>query len=133
MRTVNRVFLMGHLGRDAETKFTADGTGVTNFTMATNRRSKDAAGEWREVPEWHNCTMWRVSEALAPYLLKGTSVFIEGRIQTRSWEKDGEKRYSTEIVIEELILLGGGAKAAPVAKAPPSLGVDLDDLADIPF
>lgn len=118
-RSVNKVILLGNLGKDAETKFTQGGTAVSNFTLATNRRWKDqASGEWKEETEWHRCVLWR-SENRANYLLKGTPVYIEGRLQTRSWEdKDRQKRYTTEVVCEELILLsgrggGGGGEGAP--------------------
>jgi single-strand DNA-binding protein len=111
-RSVNKVTLLGNLGKDAETKYTPSGTAVSNFTVATNRRWKDQqTGEWKEETEWHRCVLWR-SENRANYLTKGTNVYIEGRLQTRSWDdKDGQKRYTTEVVVEELILLssrGGG-------------------------
>jgi single-strand DNA-binding protein len=107
-RSVNKVTLLGHLGKDAETKFTPSGTAVTNFTLATSRRWKDQqSGEWKEETEWHRVVMWR-SENVSSYLLKGKQVYIEGRLQTRSWEdKDGQKRYTTEVVVDDLILLGG--------------------------
>jgi single-strand DNA-binding protein len=116
-RSVNKVILLGNLGKDAETKFTPSGTSVSNFTLATNRRWKDQqSGEWKEETEWHRCVLWK-SENRANYLVKGTPVYIEGRLQTRSWEdKEGQKRYTTEVVCEDLILLssrggdaGGGA------------------------
>jgi single-strand DNA-binding protein len=114
-RSVNKVILLGHLGRDAETKFTPSGTSVSNFTLATNRRWKDQqTGEWKEETDWHRCVLWR-SENRANYLLKGTPVYVEGRLQTRSWDdKDGQKRDTTEVVIEELILLSsrGGDSSA---------------------
>jgi single-strand DNA-binding protein len=114
-RSVNKVILLGHLGKDAETKFTPSGTSVSNFTLATNRRWKDQqTGEWKEETDWHRCVLWR-SENRANYLLKGTPVYVEGRLQTRSWDdKDGQKRYTTEVVIEDLILLStrGGDSSA---------------------
>ena len=111
-RSVNKVILLGHLGRDAETKYTPNGTAVSNFTLATNRRWKDQqTGEWKEETDWHRCVLWR-SENRANYLLKGTPVFIEGRLQTRSYDdKDGQKRYVTEVVIEDLILLSSRGEA----------------------
>lgn len=111
-RSVNKVILLGHLGKDAETKFTPNGTAVSNFTLATNRRWKDQqSGEWKEETDWHRIVLWR-SENRANYLLKGTPVYIEGRLQTRSWEdKDGQKRYTTEVVCEDLILLSNRAGA----------------------
>jgi len=107
-RSVNKVILIGHLGKDAETKFTPNGTARSTFTLATNRRWKDQqTGEWKEITDWHNIVLWR-SENLSNYLQKGKQVYIEGRIENRSWEdKEGQKRYITEIVCEEVILLGG--------------------------
>jgi single-strand DNA-binding protein len=107
-RSVNKVTLLGHLGKDAETKYTPSGTSVSNFTIATNRRWKDQqSGEWKEETDWHNIVMWR-SENVSSYLLKGKQVYLEGRLQTRNYEdKQGQKRYVTEVVCEELILLGG--------------------------
>lgn len=107
-RTVNKVILIGRLGRDAETKFTPGGAAVTRFSVATNRRWKDQqSGEWKEETDWANVTLWR-AENLANYLTKGKQVYVEGRLQTRSYEdKDGKKVYATDVVAEEVILLGG--------------------------
>ncbi|MSV27311.1 MAG: single-stranded DNA-binding protein [Bryobacterales bacterium] len=107
-RSVNKVILVGHLGRDAETKFTPGGAARTSFSVATSRRWKDQqTGDWKEETDWANITLWR-SENLAPYLLKGKQVYVEGRLRTRSYEdKDGKKVYATEVVAEEVILLGG--------------------------
>ena len=107
-RSVNKVILLGHLGKDAETKFTPSGVARSTFTVATNRRWKDQqSGEWKEETDWHNVLLWR-SENLANYLLKGKQVYVEGRLQTRSYEdKEGQKRYITEIVCDDLVLLGG--------------------------
>jgi single-strand DNA-binding protein len=107
-RSVNKVILIGHLGRDAETKFTPGGAAVTKFSVATNRRWKDQqSGEWKEETDWSNIVLWK-AENLANYLTKGKQVYVEGRLQTRSYEdKDGKKVYSTEVVAEEVILLGG--------------------------
>ncbi|MEP6717321.1 MAG: single-stranded DNA-binding protein [Terriglobia bacterium] len=107
-RSVNKVILVGHLGRDAETKFTPGGAAVTRFSIATSRRWKDQqSGEWKEETDWTNIVLWR-SENLANYLTKGKQLYVEGRIHTRSYEdKDGKKVYATEVVAEEVILLGG--------------------------
>ena len=115
-RSVNKVILLGHLGKDAETRFTPGGAARTNFTLATNRRWKDQqTGEWKEETDWHNVILWR-SENLANYLTKGKQVYVEGRIQTRQWEdKDGNKRYTTEVVAEEVILTSGGRGAEAAA------------------
>lgn len=107
-RSVNKVLLIGHLGRDAETKFTPAGVAVTKFSVATNRRWKDQqTGEWKEETDWANVVLWR-QENLANYLTKGKQVYVEGRLQTRSWDdKDGKKQYMTEVVADDVILLGG--------------------------
>ena len=107
-RSVNKVILVGHLGRDAETKFTPGGAAVTRFSVATNRRWKDKdSGEWKEETDWSNVVLWR-SENLANYLTKGKQIYVEGRLQTRSYEdKDGKKVYATEVVADDVILLGG--------------------------
>jgi len=107
-RSVNKVILLGNLGRDAETRFTPGGAARTTFSIATSRRWKDQqTGEWKEETDWHNIVLWR-QENLANYLTKGKQVYVEGRIQTRSYEdKDGKKVYTTEVVADDVILLGG--------------------------
>jgi single-strand DNA-binding protein len=107
-RSVNKVILIGHLGRDAETAYTASQTALTKFSVATNRRWKDQqTGEWKEETNWTNVVMWR-GENVAPYLTKGKQIFVEGRLQTRSYDdKDGKKVWTTEVVAEDVILLGG--------------------------
>jgi single-strand DNA-binding protein len=113
-RSVNKVILIGHLGRDAETAYTASQTAVTKFSVATNRRWKDQqTGDWKEETNWTNVVLWR-SENLAPYLTKGKQVYVEGRLQTRSYDdKDGKKVWVTEVVAEDVILLGGGRGEGP--------------------
>ena len=115
-RSVNKVILIGNLGRDAETSYTASQVSVTKFSVATSRRWKDQqSGEWKEETDWTRVTLWR-GENVAPYLTKGTQVYIEGRLQTRSYDdKDGKKVWATDVVAEELILLGGrrGEGGAP--------------------
>src|SRR5580698_1240398 len=156
-RSVNKVILIGHLGRDAETAYTASQVAVTKFSVATSRRWKDqATGDWKEETDWSRVVLWR-GEAVAPYLLKGKQVYVEGRLQTRSYDdKDGKKVWATDVVADEVILLGGrgdggapsgggdeysqqepmrsaprgrGPQAAP-PPAPMSGGVDEDD---VPF
>lgn len=119
-RSVNKVTLIGHLGRDAETKFTPAGVAITKFSVATSRRWKDqASGEWKEETDWHNVVLWR-SENLANYLLKGKQVYVEGRLQTRNYEdKEGKKVYVTEVVAEDVILLGGRGGEAGSGEQPP--------------
>jgi single-strand DNA-binding protein len=115
-RSVNKVTLLGHLGKDAETRFTTSGVAKTTFPLATNRRWKDQqTGEWKEETDWHNIVLWR-SENLANYLLKGKQVYVEGSIRTRSYDdKDGNKKYITEINADDVILLGGRGESAPEA------------------
>ena len=118
-RSVNKVILVGNLGRDAETTFTPSGIARTRFSVATGRRWKDQqTGEWKEETDWSNVTLWR-AENLANYLTKGKQVYVEGRLQTRSYDdKDGKKVWSTEVVAEEVILLGGrgGDAGAPAGE-----------------
>ena len=128
-RSLNKVMLIGHLGKDAETRHTQSGTAVTNFTLATSWRVKNQqTGEWREETDWHDIVMWK-AENVAAYLQKGKQVFIEGRLQTRSWEdQGGNKRYKTEVVAENLILLssrggdGGGGASSGASLAPQESG-----------
>jgi single-strand DNA-binding protein len=112
-RSVNKVILIGNLGRDAETKFTPSGTAVTRFSVATTRSWKDQqSGEWKEETNWTNVTLWR-QEGVANYLTKGRQVYVEGRLQTRSYEdKDGKKVYATDVIADDVILLGGRGDGA---------------------
>jgi single-strand DNA-binding protein len=112
-RSVNKVILIGHLGRDAETAYTASQTAVTKFSVATSRRWKDQqTGEWKEETDWTRVVLWR-GENVAPYLTKGTQVYVEGRLQTRSYDdKDGKKVWATEVVADQVILLGGRGAGA---------------------
>src|SRR5581483_1040719 len=116
-RSVNKVILIGHLGRDAETAYTASQTAVTKFSVATNRRWKDQqSGEWKEETNWTNVVLWR-GENVAPYLTKGKQVYVEGRLQTRSYDdKDGKKVWTTEVIAEEVILLGGRGEATAASE-----------------
>jgi single-strand DNA-binding protein len=111
-RSVNKVILVGNLGRDAETKFTPSGAAVTKFSVATTRSWKDQqTSEWKEETNWTNVVVWR-QENLANYLLKGKQVYVEGRLQTRSYDdKEGKKVYTTEVVADDVILLGGRGEA----------------------
>jgi single-strand DNA-binding protein len=113
-RSVNKVILVGNLGRDAETTFTPSGASVTKFSVATTRRWKDQqSGDWKEETNWTNVTLWR-QENLATYLTKGKQVYVEGRLQTRSYDdKDGKKVYATDVVADDVILLGGRGENMP--------------------
>jgi single-strand DNA-binding protein len=110
-KSVNKVILIGNLGKDPEVKYTPQGTAVAKFTLATNERFKDKSGEWQDRTEWHNITAWaRLAEIAGEYLKKGRTVYIEGSLRTDSWEdkQTGQKRYSTYINASDLVLLGGG-------------------------
>ena len=116
-KSVNKVFLLGNVGKDPEIKTTPSGTMVGTFGLATSENRKDAQGNWQEHTEWHNLvTFGRTAEIVRDYVKKGSKLFIEGKISTRSWddkERPGKKNYRTEIIVNELSLLsareeGGG-------------------------
>jgi len=109
MPGINKVVLIGNLGRDPEVRYTTDGTAVATFSIATSETWKDkATGEKRERTEWHRIVAWRrLGEICGEYLSKGRQVYVEGKLQTRSWEKDGVTRYTTEIVASDVQFLGG--------------------------
>jgi single-strand DNA-binding protein len=135
---VNKVILVGRLGRDPETRFTGAGTAVANFSIATDETYKDKSGEKQKRTEWHKIIVWgKQAEIAQQYLKKGAMVFIEGRIQSREWEKDGEKHRSFEIVATNFRMLGGGAAKAAAAGAGATTadvetGPEITD-EDIPF
>jgi single-strand DNA-binding protein len=109
-KSVNKVILLGNLGKDPEVKYTPQGTPVAKITLATNERFKDKDGNWQDRTEWHNVVLWqRLAEIAGEYLKKGGKVYIEGRLQTRSWDdkQTGQKKYMTEVVASDLVLLGG--------------------------
>ena len=109
-KSLNKVELIGNCGANPEVKYTPSGTAVANFTIATNERTKDKGGEWVDRVEWHNIVLWqRLAEIAGEYLKKGSKCYLEGRLQTRSWDdpKTNTKKYITEIVGSELILLDG--------------------------
>ena len=138
---LNKVFLMGNLGRDPEVRTTTSGQTVANFTVATSRKYKDRDGNRQEKTEWHNVVVWgKQAEIARQYLTKGKQVFIEGRLETRSWEDKthGDKRYRTEVICDNFQMLGGGrpggadegheSHGAPAEIGGPDVGDD-----DIPF
>ncbi|AXG67740.1 single-stranded DNA-binding protein [Ralstonia phage GP4] len=109
MPSVNKVIIVGNLGADPETRYMPSGDAVTNIRVATTDRYKDKqSGEMRENTEWHRIAFFgRLAEVAGEYLRKGAQVYVEGRLKTRSWEKDGQTHYSTEIVAENMQMLGG--------------------------
>jgi len=117
-RGVNKVILVGNLGADPETRYTAGGSAVTNVSLATTDSWKDKqSGEQQDRTEWHRIVFWgRLAEIAAEYLRKGSQIYVEGRIQTRKWQgKDGQDRWTTEIVGNEMQMLGsrGGGQSPP--------------------
>lgn len=136
MASINKVIIVGNLGRDPEVRYTTDNSAIANVSIATTDRYKDKhSGEQKEITEWHRVVFFnRLGEIAAEYLKKGSQVYIEGKLRTRKWtDKDGAEKYTTEIIADQLQMLGGRASeatsATPAPKAKPA-----DDLADdIPF
>ncbi len=140
MASVNKAILIGNLGKDPEIRYTQSGQAVTTFSIATTRRWRDKDGANQEQTDWHNIVVWgRQAENANQYLKKGSPVFIEGRIQTRNYEdKDGQKRWITEIVAQSVQFLGrpgesGGSRESSGAPShqdepPPDISEDDDDL-----
>jgi single-strand DNA-binding protein len=122
--SVNKVILVGRLGRDPETRYTSSGQAVCNFTLATDETYKDRAGERQKRTEWHRIVVWsKLAEIAQQYLRKGSLVYIEGRIQTRQWDdREGQKRTSVEIVANNFRMLGGRAEAAAAGVGAPAGG-----------
>jgi len=113
-RSVNKVILIGNLGKDPEVKYTQGGMAVAKFTVATNERHKDKDGQWQDHTEWHNLVAFqRTAEIVGEYLKKGGKVYIEGSLRTSSWDdkESGQKKYRTEILVNDLVLLGGRGEA----------------------
>lgn len=114
-KSVNKVILLGNLGKDPEVKYTPSGTPVAKLALATNERYKDKDGQWQDRTEWHNVVLWqRLAEIAGEYLKKGSKVYVEGRLQTRSWDdkQTNQKRYMTEVVASDIVLLGGRGEGA---------------------
>jgi single-strand DNA-binding protein len=150
MASVNRVILIGNLGADPETRYLPSGDAVTNIRIATTDTWKDKSGEKQEHTEWHRVAFFgKLAEISGEYLKKGSPVYVEGRIRTRKWQdKEGQERYSTEIVADRMQLLGGrggaggsettsrepAAAIAGTPKGPPKKGGGFDEMDDdIPF
>ncbi len=148
MGSVNKVILVGNLGRDIELRYTPGGAAVATLSLATTDVWNDKSGQRQEKTEWHRVVLWgKTAETLAEYLLKGRQIYVEGRLQTRQWDdRDGNKRYTTEIRSDRVVLLGGRGSSGggggggggrhevqdQRAPAPPDEGVELTE-DDIPF
>jgi single-strand DNA-binding protein len=107
MASLNKVMLIGNLGKDPEVRFTASGQAVAGFSLATSEKFKGKTGEWEERTEWHNITLWgKLAEIAGEYLSKGKTIYLEGRLQTRKWQdKSGNDRYTTEVVGDKMQML----------------------------
>lgn len=137
-RDVNKVILIGRLGTEPEMRYTANGKAVTNFRIAVNRRSRAGdTGEVRDEADWFTINAWeRLAEFSNQYLAKGARVYVEGRLQTRSWEdQSGQKRYVTEVVANDLVMLDSRrpAERTESGDAAPGQGIEEHDVDDIPF
>lgn len=137
MASVNKVLLIGNLGRDPETRHMPDGGAVTSISIATTESWKDKAGEKQEKTEWHRISFFgKLAEIAGEYLKKGSQVYVEGRLQTRKWQdKEGNDKYTTEIIADRMQMLGGrGEVAEPAAKQPAKRDGGLSEMeSDIPF
>ncbi len=131
-RSVNKVTLLGNVGKDPEIRSSASGVMVANFTLATSDRFQDAQGNWQDRTEWHNLVAFkRTAEIVRDYVKKGSKLYIEGKFQTRSWddEKSGQKRYKVEIIVNELVLLssreeGAGGYSKTASSSGPAASFD---------
>jgi single-strand DNA-binding protein len=133
MKTVNRVTLLGNVGKNPEVRDAPSGSTIANFSIATTDRYKDAAGNWQDKTEWHNLVAFkRTAEIIRDYVKKGSKLYVEGKIQTRSWDdkETGAKRYKTEILVNELALLDSGK---PSERAVEAVEQEASDDDSIPF
>ena len=119
MASLNKVILIATLGKDPEIRHMPNGDAVANFSVATNERWKDKQGQQQERTEWHNIVIYRrLAEIAGQYLKKGSQVYLEGKLQTRKWEKDGVDRYTTEIIVDQMQMLGGKGERSQAAPSP---------------
>lgn len=132
--SVNKVFLVGRLGKDPEVKKMTCGELVTNVTMATSENYKDKSGQKQEKTEWHNLVFYRrLAEIAGQYLTKGSMIYVEGKIQTRKWQtKEGQDRYTTEIIVNEMTMLGGKPSGGQTSQSVGQSPMQEDD-SYIPF
>lgn len=124
MASLNKAIIIGRLGQDPDVRQTTSGSSVANLSVATSEKYKDKSGQMQEQTEWHRVTLWgKLADIAQQYLAKGALVCIEGKIQTRKWEdKDGNERYTTEIVGRELVMLGGNASESKAPRQNPING-----------
>jgi single-strand DNA-binding protein len=118
MKTVNRVTLLGNVGKDPEVRAAPSGSIIANFSIATTDRYKDKAGEWKESTDWTNVASFgKLAEIVRDYVHKGSPLYVEGKLRTRSWEKDGQKQYRTEVIADNIVLLGSGKPSERAVEA----------------
>lgn len=123
MSSVNKVILLGNLGADPDVRDTASGQLVATLSIATSESYTDKAGARQERTEWHRVVLWgKLAELAQRYLQKGRKVYLEGRLQTRSWEQDGQKRYSTEVVATQMVFVDGGSSGGKTEQRPSGRG-----------
>ena len=143
-KSVNKVILVGNVGKAPEVKYSPGGTPVAKFSLATNERFKDRSGEWQERVEWHSVIAWQqLAEIVGEYVASGCKLYIEGKLQTSSWEDrhSGQTKYRTEVVARDIVLLGPRVSAAgdrqdphdEAEQTPTHPAETADDLEDIPF
>jgi single-strand DNA-binding protein len=141
-KSVNKVILVGNVGKDPEVKYTPSGVALAKFSLATNERFKDKSGEWQDRTEWHNVLAWqRLAEIVGEYVHKGDKLYIEGKLQTSSWEdrQSGDKKFRTEIVARDIVLLGtpdapeSGTRNVDEERTPVTVGAGEITDEDIPF
>lgn len=144
MSGINKVILVGRVGKDPETRYLTNGEAVTNLSIATSEKWKDKAGEQQEKTEWHNLVFYRrLAEVVGEYVKKGALIYIEGKLSTRKWQdkETGKDRYSTEVIVDKLEMLGGKSgsesteHSAPAQRAAPAAQNNNDNFDDdqIPF
>jgi single-strand DNA-binding protein len=142
MNGINKVIIVGTVGKDPEVKYMPSGSAVVNLSVATNEEWKDkTTGEKKERTEWHRCTFYaRLAEIVGEYVRKGSKIYVEGKLQTRKWEKDGQDHYTTEVVVFQMQMLGGKRTDDPTRETPqagtqPNVapGVEPFQDDDIPF
>lgn len=134
MSSLNKAMIIGNLGKDPELKYMPNGKAVASFSVATSQKWKDNDGNQQEKTEWHNVTAFeKLAEIIGEYVRKGSKVYIEGRLQTDKWEKDGVTHYSTKIIASQMVMLGGKNEKSESTDAPPSQDGTQKDESDLPF
>lgn len=142
-KSINKVILVGNVGKDPEVKYTPSGVPLAKFSLATNERFKDKSGEWQDRTEWHNVLAWQhLAEIVGEFVQKGSKLYIEGKLQSSTWEdrNSGDKKHRTEIVARDIVLLGSPERSSDTdrhiaegERAPANVGSSEITDEDIPF